>query len=87
MLHRQNHLYNFGRGQYGEHSHEIILNKDQMSFKEKLYRPHTTITCLCLPDVLKLGPDSTYSPPGKLGRSDSQIGRSYSAKIQHFLSV
>ena len=26
-------------------------------------------------------------PPVKLGRSDSQIGRSYSAKLQHFLSV
>ena len=38
----------------------------------------------------KLGPDSREKwllPPGKIGRSDSQIGRSYSAKLQHFLSV
>ena len=26
-------------------------------------------------------------PAGKLGKSDSQIGRSYSAKLQHFLSI
>ena len=35
----------------------------------------------------KLGPGSREKwllPPGKLGRSDSQIGRSYSAKIMTF---
>ena len=38
----------------------------------------------------KLGPDSRekwFLSPGKLGRSDSQIGRSYIAKLLHFLSV
>ena len=36
----------------------------------------------------KLGPDSREKwllPPGKWGRSGSQIGRSYSVKLQHFL--
>ena len=28
--------------------------------------------------------DLTLLPPGKLGRSDSQIGRSYSAKLRYF---
>ena len=43
--------------------------------------------------VFKLGPDSRenlrsdFLPPGKLGRSDSQIGGSNSAKLRHFLSV
>ena len=35
----------------------------------------------------KLGPDSrekSLLPPGKLGRSDSQIGRNYSAKLGIF---
>ena len=38
----------------------------------------------------KLGPDSWEKwllPPGKLGRSDSKIGRSYSTKLRHFQSV
>ena len=38
----------------------------------------------------KLEPDSrekSFLPPGKLGRSDSHIGRSYSAKLWHFPSV
>ena len=38
----------------------------------------------------KLGPDSREKwllPPVILGRSDCQIGRSYSIKLRHFLSV
>ena len=37
----------------------------------------------------KLGSDSSEKclPPGKLERSDSQIGRSYIAKLRHYLSV
>ena len=38
----------------------------------------------------KLGSDSKeklFLLPGKLGRSNSKIGRSYSAKLRHFLSI
>ena len=40
-LAERNHLCNFGRGHYGKHSCEIILNLDQwlkeMLFKENIY--------------------------------------------------
>ena len=32
----RNHMCNFGRGHYGKHSSEIILNLDQW-FNEKVY--------------------------------------------------
>ena len=36
---------------------------------------------------LKQGLSKALTVVGKLGRNDSQIGRSYSAKLLHFLSV
>ena len=37
----QNHLCNFGRGHYGEHSHEIILNLGQW-FKRRCLKKKST---------------------------------------------
>ena len=45
--------------------------------------------CMVKPGV-RLGPDSREKwllPPGKLGSSDTQIGRSYSAWLRHFWST
>ena len=42
---------------------------------------------ICLKRVIQSGTSFLLLPAGKLGRSDSQIGRSYSAKLRHFLSI
>ena len=61
---------------------EIFFNLDQ--------RLRRCILKLSTFTGFKLGPgirEKGLLPPGKLGRSESQIERSYSAKLGHILSI
>ena len=80
-----------------------LLEFFQLSVIKQWHNFYNHLAAVCLPTAIILthfakriartqGPSwprilGRLLPAGKLGRSDSQIGRSYRAKLRHFLSI